>query len=135
MRGAVHKAERRIGVADRSGLEGHRVLMRKPAGELRFELLAQIWTYVQVADGGTAAQPFKNSATGKIGIESLHIDRDGAERLESVEHDIGSDSVGLFDDCFCVLNEGAAKDHVRDRNQQGLFVDGVEQSFSWDRDP
>src|SRR5580700_7899787 len=105
--------------------------MREPAGKLRFQLLAKIRTHVQVANAGAAAEPFQNSATGKIRIERLNVDRHRAERLVSIEHDVRSDFVRLLDDRLGILNKSAAEYHMRDRNQQRLLVNGIEQAFSW----
>ena len=101
--------------------------MREPAGKFWFELLAEIGTHVQITYAGTSAEPLQHSATGEISVEGLNVYRDGTERLESIQHDEGSDLVSFFDDGFGILNERTAEDYVRDRNEQGLFVDGVEQ--------
>src|SRR5580692_11868939 len=57
VRCAVHKAKGRIAVADRSGFESHRVLMRKPASKFRRKLFAQVRTHIQVTHARTTAQP------------------------------------------------------------------------------
>src|SRR4029077_1719542 len=122
---AVHEAERRIGIANRSDFETHGVLMSEPASKLRLKFLDEGRTHVEVGDAGAAAEPLQNSPAGKIGVESLHVYRHCSQRLVGIQHHVGTDLVSFFDDRLGILNEGAAENYVRDRNQKGLLVDGV----------
>ena len=77
--------------------------MREPACKFWLQLFAQVWTHVQITHAGAAAKPLQNAAAGEVGIERLNVDGDGAERLEGVEHDVGANFVGFFDDGFGVV--------------------------------
>src|SRR5271170_3864708 len=129
MRCSVHEAIRRLGVPVGANLEREGILVGSPAGEPGLQFLAQVRTHIQIANAGTSAKPLQNSATGEVGIKSLNVDRYGAERLESIEHDMGADLVGSLDDRPGILNEGAAEDDVRNRHEQGLFVDGIQKAL------
>jgi len=107
----------------------------EPAGEFRLQGFPQIGTNIQVAHPRSAAQPLQNAATSEIYMQRFHIDRDRAQRLKSIQHHVRAYSVGLLDDCFRVLYVGASKDHMRNRNEQGLFVNRVQQSLEGNRDP
>ena len=129
MGGAIHEAEWRLGIARGPGFEAKWILVGKPAGEFRLQRFPQVRANIQIADPGPTAQPLQDSAAGEVNIQRLHIDRHGAQRLKSVEHHVGAHPVGLLDDGFRILNVGASEDHVRDRDQQGLFIDRVQQAL------
>ena len=57
-----------------------------------------------------------------------------AGRLEGIEQHVCADAVRLLHDGFDILNESAAKDHVRDGDDQRFVVDGVEQALGVDVD-
>ena len=121
-------------VAGGSSFEAEWILVSKPSGEFRLQLFPQIRTHIQIGDARASAQPLQNAAAGKVDIQRLHIDRNGAQRLKSIEHDVRADFVGLLDDGLRILNVRAAEDHVRYRDQQSLFVDRVQQALDGNRD-
>src|SRR5207237_9243768 len=121
---AVHESKGWVRVANRTDFEAERVLMREPSGELGFEFAPEVGAYVEVGDAGSAAQPLQNASAGEIHVEGLDVYRDSAQRLEGVEHDVGPDPVGLFDDGRRIVDIRAAEDDVRDGHGQGRLGDG-----------
>src|SRR5208283_2545611 len=73
-------------------------------------------------------------STGEVRVERLDVDGDGSERLKGVEDYMGSNFVRFVDDGFGVVDVGAAKDNVRNRDEQRLIVDGVEQAVGGNGD-
>src|SRR5260370_552767 len=128
VRGSVHESERRIGVADGSGCELKRIFVRKPSSELRLQFLAKIGADVEVGNAGTATEPLENASAGEVGVERVDVNGDGAKRLESIQDDVGSNLVRFVDDGFGFVDVRAAKNNVRDGNDQSLLVDSVEQA-------
>ena len=51
------------------------------------------------------------------------------KRLKRVEDNVGPDFVRFVDDGFGVIDIGAAENHMRNRDEQGALVDGVEQAL------
>src|SRR5208283_1251494 len=96
--------------------------------------LAEVGTNVEIGDSRAAAEPFQHASASEVDVERLDIDRNGAERLERVEHDVRSDFVRFFYDGFRVIDIRAAKNNMRDGDDQGAFVDGVEQAVGRHRD-
>ena len=94
----------------------------------------QIAAHVQVARAGSAAQPLHRAAGGEIQIQLADIHGHRAGRLVQVGDHHGADRVRALDDRRQVLQVGAAKRHVRDRDQLRLFVDGVQQQFHRQRE-
>src|SRR5207245_4489405 len=99
---------------------------REPSGEFRLQFLAEIRADVKIPDAGSAAEPLENASAGEVGVERLDVDGDGAERLESIEDDVGSNLVRFVDDGFGVVDIGAAKNNVRNGDDQSVLVDGFE---------
>src|ERR1039458_9609203 len=79
VRGSVHKSEGRIGVTDGASGEGKRIFVGEPSGEFRLQLPAEIGTNGEIGNSGTAAEPLEHASAGKVGVERLDVDRDGAE--------------------------------------------------------
>src|SRR5439155_14555330 len=134
LRGSVHESKRWISVTHRTDFEAERVLVGEPSGEFGFELAAEVGAYVEVGDAGSAAQPFQNAAAGEIHVEGLDVYGDSAQGLERIEHYVGADLVGLFDDGRCIVDIRAAEDDMRDGDDQGLLVDRVEQAVGGNDD-
>src|SRR4029077_14108229 len=132
--GSVHESVRRIGVADGSGCELKRIFVREPSGEFRLQFLAEVGADVKIRHAGTAAEPLENASAGEVGVQRPDVDGDGAKRLESVENDVSSNFVCLVDDGFGVIDVRAAKNNVRDGDDQSSLVDGVEQAVGRDGD-
>src|SRR5208282_1233218 len=134
VRGSVHETEGRVGVADGAGGEGKRIFVGKPSGKLRLQFPAEVGADVEVGNPRTAAQPFEHASAGEVGVERPDVDRDRAEGLKRVEHDVGSNFVRFVDDGFGVVDVGAAKNNVRNGHDQSVFVDGVEQTIGGNAD-
>src|ERR1700690_3251056 len=98
VRGSVHEAERRIGISDGAGCELEGILVGEPSGNSWFELSAEVGPDVEITDARAAAEPLENASAAEVDVEGLDVDRDRAERLKGVEHDVGADLVGFFDD-------------------------------------
>jgi len=75
-------------------------------------------------------EPPVAKSTPRIG----DVHRNGSDRLVHVEHHEGADPVGLVDDRRGVHDEGALEEDVRDRDDESLLVDGVEESLEIDVD-
>src|SRR6266481_8292719 len=79
VRSSVHEPAWGIGVANGAGCELKRILVREPSGELRFQLLAEIWADVEIGNPRTAAEPLEKASAGEVGVERLDVNGDGAE--------------------------------------------------------
>src|SRR5579864_6833441 len=112
MRRAIHETVRRIGVLVGADLEREGILVGGPAGEFWLQLFAEVGTHVEVGYTRAAAEPLQYPATNEIGIQRLRVNRYGSQGLESIENDIGTHLMGLFDDRFRVIYESAAEDDV-----------------------
>src|SRR6185312_14978942 len=105
------------------------MLMGEPAGDFGLQLLRQVRTHIEVGSSGAAAEPLEHASDGEIGVDGLHIKRHVAQRLEGVHHNQSAHAVRLVDDGLHVLDVRAAEDHVRNGNQQRLFINGVKHAF------
>src|SRR5438067_472930 len=124
---AVHEFVSGGAVAGASGLKGEWVVVRHPACKPGFKILREVRTHIEIRGAGAATQPLENSTADKIHVQLLHVYGNGAQRLKGVEKNIGPDLMGAVDDGFGVLDVSAAKNHVRDGNNECLLVDGFEQ--------
>src|SRR6202047_1119900 len=134
VRGPIHEPVWRIGVADGSGCELKRIFLREPSGELRFQFFTEVGADVKIRNAGTAAEPLEDTSASEVGVERLDVDGDGAERLERVEDDVSSNFVGFVDDGFGVVDIRAAKNNVRDGNDQSLLVNRIDEAIGRDGD-
>src|SRR5256884_9725973 len=99
-------------IPNRTPFEAERVLVGEPSGELGLEFAAEVGANVEIGDAGSAAQPLQNAAAGEIHVEGLDVYGDSAQGLEGIEHNVGADLVGLFDDGRCIVDIRAAEDDV-----------------------
>src|ERR1700730_14265760 len=129
VRGSVHESVWRIGIADGSGCELKRIFVLEPSGELRLQFFAKVGADVEIRHAGTAAEPLENASAGEIGVERLDVDGDGTERLKSVEDDVSANFVRFVDDGLGIVDIRAAKNNVRDGDDQSPLVDGIEQAI------
>ena len=134
VRGSIHESKGLLGIANGASGEGKRIFVGKPSSKLRLQFLAQIGPDVEVRNPRPSTEPLEHASAGEVGVERLDVHRHGAQRLESVEDDVSANFVRFVDDGFGVVDVGAAKNHVRDGNDQSLFVDGVKQAIGGDGD-
>ena len=100
----------------------------EPAGEFWFELLAEIGAHiVSNLRRGRRRAISRPPPQAKSVLRACTSTGTVPSDWKSVEHDMGTDFVGLFDNGFGILNERTAEDYVGDWDQQGLLVDGVEE--------
>src|SRR5262249_28484597 len=103
------------GVINLARLERERSAMSHPAGDFRFELVAQFGANVEITSSRPAAQPFHRSACGEINIKLFDAERNRSGRLIGVEHYQRADAMRILDDGFDILNVDALEEDVRDR--------------------
>src|ERR1700677_1084874 len=134
MCGSIHEAERGLSVAGGAGGEGERIFMGEPPGKLRLQFLAKVRPNIKVSDTRAPAEPLEHASAGEVSVERLDIDRNGSERLKRIEDDMSSNFVRLLDDGFGIVDVGAAKNDMRDRNNQSLLIDSIQQALGRNRD-
>ena len=101
--------------------------MREPAGQSRLERRDPIGPHVQVAAGGTSAQPLDRPADHEIDPPAVRVHLEDTGRLVGVEEDQGADAARSFDDRSRVETVRAPVRHVRQGYQGRVLVDGVQQ--------
>ena len=126
----VHHAHRVAAreVVHRPGIERERGAMGDPPGEGRPDLRQHIGPRVEERVAGPAAQPFQAAADGEIGFEGGHVDGDDAGRLIRVEDDLRAHLVRARDDRGGVHDVRRPEQHVREGDDGGRAVDGVEHA-------
>ena len=122
VRRAGQEAPRAVRVLE-LGLEAERPRVRLPADERRLERLGQVGADVEPARARPAAEPLDAPADREVDVQRGHVERDGADRLVGVEHDVRADLVRPLDDRLDVLDAPGLEDHVADRDEQRPLVD------------
>ena len=104
-------------------LEAEWAGVRLPADECRLEHLGEIRPDVEPAVSRAAAQPLDAAADREVDVQRCNIERHDSGGLISVEDDVRADLVCAVDDRGDFLDLRRLEENVRDRNEQGAFVD------------
>ena len=103
--------------------------MRHPSGERRTRRFQEIGACVEERVARPAAQPLQAAARREIDLERVDVERNDPRRLIRVEDRHGAHFVRARDDCRGVHDERRSEQHVRERDDRGGIVDGVEHAF------
>lgn len=126
-RRAVHQAVGVVAHVEMLDIEGERLLMRKPAGDLRFQRGQQVGPRVHEHSARAATQPFQRAADVEIDLVIGHVDRDDANAVVAVQQHLCPDRVRLRHDFFSRQDIRRPEQDVTDADQPRPLVDRVEQ--------
>src|SRR5438309_3696454 len=117
VRRAREEARRAVRVLELR-FEAERARVRLPPGEGRLEHVREIWSHVEPAVSGTAAQPLDAAADCEVDVQRRDVKRDDPRGLVRIEDDMRADLVRAVDDRLDVLDLAGLEEDVRDRDEE-----------------